>query len=210
MRRHLLLAITIVAAVMLVASGMRAEQQRPPPAFPAHAILYEEDTSDPLGKSYMGSTTWSVITVTPKSGAAVDPAIRAEVEVPERGLAMTLSLRRDPDQTQATHRLEVSFHLSAKFASGGIQNVPGLLMKGGEQTRGAPLAGLARKVDATSFQVDLSPNEDNKQRNLRLLKNQNWFDVPIVFTNGRRAILALEKGAPGAEVFDAVFTAWGQ
>jgi hypothetical protein len=197
----------IVAAGMLAASRAQTEQ-RPPPAFPAHAILYEEDTTDPTGKSYVGSVVWSVATVAPRSGAGVEPAIRAEVEVRERGLTMTFALRRNPDPTPATHRIDVSFDLSATFASGGIQNVPGILMKGGEQTRGAPLAGLARKVGAISFQVDLS--EEGKQRNLRTLKEQNWFDVPIVFANGRRAILAFEKGASGAEVFDAVLTAWGQ
>jgi len=213
MRRHPLLAIMIVTAGMLVAPVTRAEQQRPQPASSARAVLYEEDTTDPPGKRYVGSAVWRIATVTLKPGAAVDPAIRAEVEIPERGIAMTFALRRNPDQgqaSQATHRIEVSFTLSAGFTSGGIHNVPGLLMKYSEQTRGAPLAALARKLDATSFQVDLSANEDDRQRNLRLLKERSWFDIPITFTNGRRAILAFEKGAAGEEAFDAVFTAWGQ
>src|SRR5581483_3858420 len=206
MRRRPLVALTIVAAGMLVASMVQAQQRLLSPASSVRAILYEEDTTDPLGKSYIGSATWSVATVTPKPGDGVDPAIRAEVEVPERGLAMTFSLRRHPDQAQATHRINVSFRLSASFASGGIQEVPGVLMKGGEQVRGVPLAGHARKADATAFEVDLSPDEDGKALNLQLLKKQSWFDIPIIFANGRRAILAFEKGSSGAEAFDAVFT----
>jgi hypothetical protein len=211
MRRNPLVAIAVVTGGLLAASLTQAEQQRSsPPSSPARAVLYEEDLSDPTGKQYAGSVVWRIVTDTPKSGAAVEPAIRAEVEVPERGITMTFVLRRTPDQTQATHRLDVSFDLSASFASGGIQNVPGLLMKPSEQTRGAPLAGLARKIDATSFQVDLSANAESKERNLRLLKDRSWFDVPIIFANGRRAILAFEKGTSGEEAFDAVFTAWGQ
>ena len=31
------------------------------------------------------------------------------------------------------------------------------------------------------------------QRNVQLLKDRSWFDIPIVYTNGGRAILAMEK-----------------
>jgi hypothetical protein len=34
-------------------------------------------------------------------------------------------------------------------------------------------------------------------RNLQLLKERSWFDVPLVYVNQRRAIIAIEKGAPG-------------
>jgi hypothetical protein len=34
--------------------------------------------------------------------------------------------------------------------------------------------------------------------------------VPVVYANGRRAILAIEKGAPGERVFAEAFAAWGE
>ena len=33
------------------------------------------------------------------------------------------------------------------------------------------------------------------QRNIQLLKERGWFDIPIVYNNGRRAILSIEKGS---------------
>ena len=48
------------------------------------------------------------------------------------------------------------------------------------------------------------------QRNLQLLKERGWFDIPIVYNNGRRAILAVEKGTPGERAFEEAFKAWGQ
>ena len=48
------------------------------------------------------------------------------------------------------------------------------------------------------------------QRNLQLLKERAWFDIPIVYNNGRRAILALEKGNPGERAFEEAFKAWEQ
>ena len=48
------------------------------------------------------------------------------------------------------------------------------------------------------------------QRNIGLLKERSWFDVPIVYNNNRRAILAMEKGTPGERVFNEAFAAWQQ
>ena len=39
---------------------------------------------------------------------------------------------------------------------------------------------------------------------------QERFDIPIVYGNGRRAILAIEKGTPGERAFADAFAAWGQ
>jgi hypothetical protein len=34
--------------------------------------------------------------------------------------------------------------------------------------------------------------------------------MPVVYSNNRRAILAMEKGAPGERVFADAFEAWKQ
>ena len=83
-------------------------------------------------------------------------------------------------------------------------------MKQAEQTRGAPLAGARREGD-----VGLLPDRAVGGRNrhaaqLQLLKERAWFDIPIVYNNGRRAILAIEKGNPGERAFEEAFKAWGQ
>ena len=102
------------------------------------------------------------------------------------------------------------FNLPADFPFGGISNVPGILMKQAEDTRGAPLAGLAVKVTSGFFLIGLSATDSDMQRNLELLKERSWFDIPIVYNNGRRAILAIEKGTPGDRAFKDAFTAWGE
>ena len=183
----------------------------PAAAVAQRVVLYEEDPADPQGKRYVGSAIWRTETVTPGPGAAPDLAVRADLEIPERRITMTFSLRRNTDQAlPASHTIEVTFNLPADFPFGGISNVPGILMKQAEQTRGAPLAGLAVKVTSGFFLVGLSAVEADMQRNLQLLKERSWFDIPIVYNNGRRAILALEKGTPGERAFDEAFKAWGQ
>jgi hypothetical protein len=174
-------------------------------------VLYEEDPADPQGKRYVGSAIWRTEPITPSPGAAPDIAVRADLEIPERRITMTLSLRRNTDQAlPASHTIELTFNLPADFPFGGISNVPGVLMKQAEATRGAPLAGLAVKVTSGFFLVGLSAVDADMQRNLQLLKERAWFDIPIVYNNGRRAILAIEKGNPGERAFEEVFKAWGQ
>ena len=174
-------------------------------------VLYEEDPADPNGKRFVGSAIWRTETVNPGPGQPPELAVRADVEVPERKLAMTWSLRRNTDKSlPASHTVEIIFKLPADFAAGGISNVPGILMKSQEQTRGVPLSGLAVKVTNGFFLIGLSSVDADKERNLQLLKDRGWFDIPVVYNNNRRAILALEKGTPGDRVFAEAFKVWKQ
>jgi hypothetical protein len=174
-------------------------------------VLYEEDPADPQGKRYVGSALWRTETVSPGPGQPPELAIRADVEVPERKLAMTWSLRRNTDKgLPASHTVEIMFKLPADFPAGGISNVPGILMKQAEQTRGVPLAGLAVKVTNGFFLIGLSAVDTDRDRNLSLLKERGWFDIPVVYTNNRRAILAMEKGTPGERAFAEAFKVWKQ
>jgi hypothetical protein len=174
-------------------------------------VLYEEDPADPNGKRFVGSAIWRTEMVTPAPGQPPELAIRADVEVPERKLAMTWSLRRNTDKSlPATHTVEINFKLPPDFPSGGISNVPGILMKQAEQTRGVPLAGLAVKVTPGFYLIGLSNLDADKDRNLQLLKERGWFDIPVVYNNNRRAILAMEKGTPGERAFADAFKVWKQ
>jgi hypothetical protein len=181
------------------------------PAVAQRVVLYEEEPNDPQGRRYVGSAIWRTETVSPGPGRPPELAVRADVEIPERRLNMSFSIRRNTDQAlPASHTMEVTFNLPADFPSGGISNVPGVLMKQAEQTRGTPLAGLAVKVTNNFFLIGLSAVESDQQRNIQLLKERAWFDIPIVYNNNRRAILAIEKGTPGERAFAEAFGAWKQ
>src|SRR5262249_19882127 len=105
---------------------------------------------------------------------------------------------------------EIMFKVPPDFPAGGISNVPGILMKQAEQTRGVPLKGLAVKVTPGFYLIGLSNVKVDKDYNLQSLKERNWFDIPVVYNNNRRAIIAMEKGIPGAHVFAEAFKAWEQ
>src|SRR5579863_820533 len=174
-------------------------------------VLYDEDPSDPKGKQYVGSVIWRTEQIKASGSQKADLAVRADIEIPDRKFKMTMSFRRNTDSSlPASHTAELTFVLPADFSGGGVSNVPGILMKSNEQARGTPLAGLAVKVTDGFFLVGLSNVDADRSHNLQLLKERSWFDVPLVYVNQRRAIIAIEKGAPGERAFNDAFAAWGE
>ncbi|MGP0094311.1 MAG: caspase family protein [Xanthobacteraceae bacterium] len=199
-------------------AAVSAEASPPPPppdlqlgnAGAPRVVLYEEDPGDPKGKRFVGTAVWRTEAVPPRPGGAPELAVRADVEIPERQMKMTWSLRRNTDKAlPASHTIELMFSLPSDFPSGGVAEVHGILMKKAEQVSGVPLSGLGVKVTNNFFLIGLSSNEDEMKRNSELLKDWGWVDVPIIYTNGRRAILALEKGVPGERAVNEAFAAWG-
>ena len=55
------------------------------------------------------------------------------------------------------------------------------------------------------FLIGLSAVDTDVRHNVQLLKERSWFDIPIVYANGGRATLAMEKGAPGDHAFAEIF-----
>ena len=202
---------TTAAAPTQPAPSLAAVPANPAAAVAQKVVLYEEDPNDPNGKRFVGSAIWRTEQVSPGPNQPAEIAIRADVEIPDRKLAMTWSLRRNTDQSlPASHTVEIMFRLPQDFASGGVSNVPGILMKASEQTRGVPLAGLAVKVTNGFFLIGLSAADADRERNVNMLKERQWFDIPVVYNDNRRAILAVEKGTPGERVFAEAFAAWRQ
>jgi hypothetical protein len=180
------------------------------PAAAQRAVLYEADPNDPQGKRFSGTVNWRTETVSPGPGMAPELVVRADLQIPERHMAVTWSLRRNTDKAlPASHTIEVMFNLPPDFPGGGISNVPGILMKDSEEVRGMPLAGLAVKVTNGFFLIGLNAADAEMQRNVQLLKERGWFDILIVYANGGRAILTMEKGPAGERAFADAFAAWG-
>jgi hypothetical protein len=174
-------------------------------------VLYEEDPNNPNGTQYSGAAVWRTEQMAPAPGQKPDVVIRAEIEIPEQKLSVRLSLRRNDDkQLPASHTVEIMFTMSPDFAHGGIDKIPGIMMKQGETTRGVALNGVAVKVTNNYFLVGLSSVDADMARNVQLLKERSWFDIPVVYGDGKRALIAIEKGIPGERAFSEAFAAWEQ
>lgn len=190
--------------------GQPSASDQPVAPVAQKVVLYDEDPSDPKGKQYVGSVVWRLEPIKASGNQKADVAVRADIEIPDRKFKMTMSFRRNTDSSlPASHTAELTFILPQDFPGGSVSNVPGILMKSNEQARGTPLAGLAVKVTDGFFLVGLSNVDADRSRNVQLLKERSWFDVPLVYANQRRAIIAIEKGAPGERAFNDAFAQWG-
>jgi hypothetical protein len=187
-----------------------AQQQAEAPVA-QHVVLYEEDPADSAGKRFVGTALWRTEMAAPSAGVPPEPTVRADITIPERGMQVTWSLRRNTDKDlPASHTISIMFNLPPDFPHGEVAEIRGVLMKQSEQARGVSLAGLSVKVTTGFFLIGLSSTDADMQRNIQMLKERGWFDIAIVYKDGRRAILAVEKGTPGDRAFGDGFAAWGQ
>jgi hypothetical protein len=158
------------------------------------ADLYEEDPK-PAGRLYPGSVHWHAEQVAGAAGEPPDLTAQADIEIPKLKLKVMLSIRQNRDAIPpASPRLEIHFTVPPDFAHKGIDSISGILMSGF-----VPLALSTVKVSGNSFEFDLE--RLGLDRNLQLLKERTWFYVPLVYVDGGRALLSIEKDPRGERAF---------
>jgi hypothetical protein len=175
------------------------------------AVLYEEDKSNPTGRKFVGTAVWQTLKVAPDPLKKAEVVVRADIEIPQQKIAVRFLLRRNDDRRlQASPTFEIGFTLPKNFPHGSVTAIPGLLMKQSDGARGVPLKGVATKVLTNFFFLNLSSVDADAKGNIELLNEQFWFDVPIIYSDGTRAIVTFEKGTSGSRAFADAFAAWNQ
>jgi hypothetical protein len=173
------------------------------------AIFYEERTSGFEASARAGAVVWSVVRESPGNDRPPEPAVRGDLTIPEAGLAVRITLRRNADATlPASHILELIVSVPDDFSGGTIEDVQRVNLKPSEESAGAPLAATPVKVADKFFLVALENNPAAIEANLALLRDQSWIDLPVVYRTGRRALFTMEKGLVGDRVFKQVLEAW--
>lgn len=181
------------------------------PATPVgqRAIFYEERTGSQDGTALAGATVWSVVNESPGGELPIEPAIRAETSIPELGLRMEMTIRRNGDSTfPASHIIELFFRVPENFDGRGIADVQRITFKNNEQDPGNALIAVPAPLDQNIFLIALTDATTAVETNVQLMTRESWIDIPMQYTNGRRALITLEKGIPGERVFKEVFDAW--
>ncbi|MBS3647751.1 hypothetical protein KEU06_03800 [Pseudaminobacter sp. 19-2017] len=173
------------------------------------AIFYEERTSVAEASAEPGTIVWSVVQESPGGDLPPEPAIRAEATIPGKDVRLRMTIRRNADQSlPASHIVEMIFLTPQGFEGGGIENVLRMSLKGSEQEAGSPLLGIPAKIADGFFLIALNDSKPEIEANTRLLSSMSWIDVPVQYKSGRRALFTMEKGIPGAKVFDEALKAW--
>lgn len=191
--------------------GEDAESAEPAVAVGQRAFFYEERTSSAQGSAESGSIVWSLVNESPGGDVPPEPAIRAEATIPAKDLQLRMTIRRNSDESlPASHIIEMIFLTPDDFEGGGIETVTRIAFKDSEQAPGNPLLGIPAKIADGYFLVALSDNQAELEANLTLMRRQSWIDIPLVYRSGRRALITLEKGLPGDQVFEQAMRAWAE
>ena len=175
------------------------------------AVLYEEASrqGEP-SPAVEGQVEWEMVRQS-VGGGDPEPVVRAVATIPDRDLAATLTIRENRDSgLPASHLIELEFDVPPSFEGGGVKNVPGIIMKESEQSRGEPLRGAAARVSSGLFWIALSEDPNDRTFNMDLLATRDWIDIPVLYDSGRRAILTLRKGSDGFQSVDAALREWSQ
>ena len=173
------------------------------------AVFYEERSATAPGSQHSGNVVWSIVNEAPTAGQPPEPAIRAVADVPDQSMRLTMTIRRNADETlPASHVIELMFDTPNDAAGGEIANVQRLALKPTEQARGEPLIGVAGRISDGFFIIALNDLDQAVTSNLALLRGQEWIDIPLAYSSGQRALISLEKGLPGERVFREALDAW--
>jgi hypothetical protein len=163
------------------------------------AVLFEEDPANAWGRSFAGSVTWRVETLPPEAGRSPEMRLLGDIRIPGHVHAVLTIGRNSGADGQTNHRFEITFD-TTESPHGDIVSAPGILMKLSERAQGIPI--MVRTTPTRPGSFVLSGIEGHNQQNLKLLKERAWFDLPIVYRDGRRAIVALAKGTSGLRAFN--------
>lgn len=192
------------------AQSLTTEAQVPTDGAPVlqKMLFYETSLGLEQQARYEGSVVWSEEVET--DGSVSRPFIRAQIQVPEREISIVLTVKLNGDQTlPVSHLVDINFALPDDFEGGEIDQVTEVKMKNTEEQTGDRLAAISAKIDQSFFVVGLeNDNPDVVASNLQLLSQRSWIDIPISYSNGRKALITLEKGASGVAIFDKVLAAW--
>lgn len=172
-------------------------------------FLYEERLGQSSPTAIEGTVAWSSGEESPGGDAKPEPVVRAQINVPSKGLTALVTFRRNADESlPASHIIELVFSLPENFEGGGIESVQRVAMKRTEQDRGDALIAVPAKITDDFHMIALNDFPEAIAKNTELLRTRSWIDIPITYRNGRRALLTLDKGTAGTEAFDKVMRAW--
>ncbi|WID98211.1 histidine kinase [Bosea vestrisii] len=172
------------------------------------AILYIE-VPDAQPRIVQGRVLWRLDSDITGPGQPVETIVRSTVEVADAGLSLDFTIRRNTDPAfPASHIIGMRFTTTGEAANDAIREVGVPQFKLEEGERGAPLSAISSALGENLFVAALSNVPVEAERNLDLLRNRTWIDLPVRFASGRRGIITFEKGGAGNRTIAEALSRW--
>mgnify|MGYP001355750498 CR=1 FL=1 len=185
-------------------------------------VLCQKRSDTHCDESFAGSTKWSTEWLPVGADQKSQVAVRADVEIPSRGVTMKWLMYPSGDKDLPASQFdEIHLELPADLqparplvAMGFLTMMANSALGGGEglETDGN---GAGKRVGDWSFTQPLNPDAE---RNFKLIEEHCWFKVHLVefpVINGvyglvqSHLVISMEKGKAGALAFADAFVAWG-
>ncbi len=192
-------------------AGAPAPAAAPPPPAPEAllpvaqraAILIEAPDEPQKVKTFIGTSLWRLDT------SGEQPVLVAEIALPDAKLTVSMRMSRNIDsRLPASHTMEFRFTPAPGSDAPGIAEIDTPQMRIEDSANGAPLVGVPAPIMPNYFLVGLSTGDKIVSRNMELMRDRGWVDIPMVLSNGRIAKLTFEKGASGDRALAQAMQAW--
>jgi hypothetical protein len=182
---------------MLAARGEAAAQQ---------GVVYDDPPGTPDAVKVVGKAFWR--TRTEPADASGERVVELDLQVPQRHLAMRMTMRRAPAGDAMSHLIEIKFLREDGQPDSDIAKIAQPYMTTVEQTRRVALAAQVVTVAPGVFLVGLLGAGTTRDQNERTLRELTWLDIPIVYRGDVPGMLAIEKGAEGERIINEALDAW--
>ena len=168
------------------------------------AILVEAPDDPQKVKTFVGTTLWRL------EGSGAASVLVADINLSDASLTATMRMSRNTDpKLPASHTIELRFATGANSEVSSITTIDTPQMRIEESPTGTPLAGAPVPIMPNYFLIGLSNNDKMTVRNMELLRDRSWIDIPMVLNSGRIAKLTFEKGSSGDRAVAQALSGWG-
>ncbi len=180
------------------------------------AFLFEADPSTaqlpPNAQKIIASpglTKWSLEQMDGGSGLPMETVARGEVDLQQLGVKLDMQIRKSNDGSAVSHTIVMRFTHRDDDVDHQVVSISKLEMKDqADDAIGNALKVFATPVAPDFFILGLSDIPAEVERNMQFLQSKNWLLIDVIFSNGQRGTLAIEKGSTGFQVIADAIRNW--
>ena len=142
-------------------------------------------------------------------GQALAVGVRAEIDLPDAKLKAVMLIQKNTDETlPASHTIELRFIPAEGGPVPGIAQIQTPQMRREDGASGDSLIGVPAPILRNYFLIGLTRGAAAESRNVDMMRNRGWFDIPMLLSDQRIAKITFEKGSAGERIINEAFDAW--
>ena len=173
------------------------------------ALLLDAPDEPERVKTFVGNVVWRLDNVSRGPGQPLAVGVRAEIDLPDAKLKAVMLIQKNTDATlPASHTIELRFIPADGGSVPGVAQIQTPQMRREDVAMGDSLVGVPAPILRNYFLIGLTRGASAEARNVDMMRNRGWFDVPMLLSDQRIAKITFEKGSAGERIINEAFEAW--